>query len=218
MWKIPVGSETISAQYDAADDERAVFVLAHGAGGAMNDRGVLAAAKAMRATGLGVVRFNFPYKERKAGRPDPMPVLMDTISAVAERAFEELRPARLILGGRSMGGRAASMLAASGFDADGLLLLAYPLHPPNQFGKLRDAHLPRIAMPVLCFNGTRDEFCRRDYMERVLQGVQSTWTMHWLDGADHSFHVLKSSGRTDADVLDEVRATTIQWLDALPHG
>jgi predicted alpha/beta-hydrolase family hydrolase len=217
MWKIPVGHETISADYDPADDEQGVFVMAHGAGGNMSDRGVLAAAKAMRSAGLGVVRFNFPYKEAKRGRPDPMPLLMDTVSAVAEHAYEELRPSMLIIGGRSMGGRAASMLAASGFDADGLLLLAYPLHPPNQFGKLRDTHLPQIGMPVLCLNGTRDEFCRRDLMVRTLTLVKPTWTMRWLDGADHSFHVLKSSGRTDADVMDEVRAATAQWLSTFPQ-
>ena len=217
MWQVPVGNEAVSAAYDPAADEKGVFVLAHGAGGNMNDRGVLAAAKAMRSAGLGVVRFNFPYKEAKRGRPDPMPLLMDTVSAVAERAYEELRPPMLIIGGRSMGGRAASMLAASGFDADGLLLLAYPLHPPNQFGKLRDTHLPQIAMPVLCLNGTRDEFCRRDLMVRTLTLVKPTWTMRWLDGADHSFHVLKSSGRTDADVMDEVRAATVQWLSTFPQ-
>lgn len=217
MWTVPVGSETVSAEYDPANDEVGVFVLAHGAGGNMTDRGVLAAAKAMRSAGLGVVRFNFPYKERKSGRPDPMPLLMDTVSAVTERAYEELRPARMLIGGRSMGGRAASMLAASGFDADGLLLLAYPLHPPNQFGKLRDTHLPQIGMPVLCLNGTRDEFCRRDLMLRTLTLVKPTWTMRWLDGADHSFHVLKSSGRTDADVMDEVRLATTEWLSTLPQ-
>src|SRR5688500_15904936 len=105
MWKVPVGSATISAAYDPADDEKGVFILAHGAGGNMSDRGVLAAAKAIRAAGLGVVRFNFLYKERKAGRPDPMPLLMDTVAAVAEHAYEALRPERLIIGGRSMGGR-----------------------------------------------------------------------------------------------------------------
>lgn len=216
MWKIPVGSETVSAEYDPANDQKGVFVLAHGAGGNMNDRGVLAASKAMRAAGLGVVRFNFLYKERKAGRPDPMPLLMDTVAAVTERAAEELGPGqKLIIGGRSMGGRAASMLAASGFDADALLLLAYPLHPPNQFGKLRDTHLPQIEMPVLCINGTRDEFCRRDLMVRTLALVKPVWTMHWLDSADHSFHVLKSSGRADADVMAETSQATGQWLGGL---
>lgn len=216
MWKVSIGDSTVSAEYDPAESEKGVYVLAHGAGGTMNDRGVLAAAKAMRGAGLGVVRFNFPYKERKGGRPDPMPLLMDTVAAVAERTFEELRPERLIIGGRSMGGRAASMLAAGGFDADGLLLLAYPLHPPNQFGKLRDTHLPQIAMPVLCFNGTRDEFCRKDLMVRTLTLVKPSWTMHWLDGADHGFHVLKTSGRTDAELWDEVRAATNRWLEAIP--
>ena len=217
MWKVPVANEVVSAEYDSAEDERGIFVMAHGAGGNMTDRGVLAAAKAMRSAGLGVVRFNFPYKEKKSGRPDPMPLLMDTVAAVAERAYEELQPSTLIIGGRSMGGRAASMLAASGFDADGLLLLAYPLHPPNQFGKLRDTHLPQIGMPVLCLNGTRDEFCRRDLMLRTLTLVKPTWTMRWLDGADHSFHVLKSSGRTDADVMDEARLATVEWLSTLPQ-
>jgi uncharacterized protein len=218
IWKIQVGSESTSAEYDPAlGDQRGIFVCAHGAGGNMNDRSTLAASKAIRAAGLGVVRFNFLYKERKAGRPDPMPLLMDTVAAVVERAYDELHGGQLIIGGRSMGGRAASMLAASGFDADGLLLLAYPLHPPNQFGKLRDAHLPQIGMPVLCINGTRDEFCRRDLMVRTLTLVKPVWTMKWLDAADHSFHVLKSSGRSDADVMDEVRVATSEWLDTLPE-
>ena len=117
-----------------------------------------------------------------------------------------------------MGGRAASMLAADGFAADGLLLLAYPLHPPGQPEKLRDAHLPRITMPVLCFSGTRDDFCRRDLMERVLTTVTAPWEMHWLEGADHSFHVLKSSGRTDADVLSEVADASAAWLARLPSA
>jgi hypothetical protein len=166
---------------------------------------------------MGVVRFNFLYKERKSGRPDPMPKMMETITAVVDHARRELGPRRpLIIGGRSMGGRAASMLAADGFDADGLLLLAYPLHPPGRPEQLRDAHLPRIRMPVICFNGTRDVFCTPALMERVLTTVTTRWEMHWLDGADHSFHVPKSSGRTDAVVLDEVGTAVAAWLPSLP--
>jgi len=218
MWKISVGSEVVSAEYDAATgDEIGVFVMAHGAGGNLKDRSTLAAAKALRQAGLGVVRFNFLYKERGSGRPDPMPKLMETAAAVAQYASDTLRPEKLIIGGRSMGGRAFSMLAAEGFDADGLLLLAYPLHPPGEKGKLRDAHLPSIRMPVLCFNGTRDEFCDPAIMRRVVTTVKTDWTMHWLEGADHSFHVLKSSGRSDAQVLDEVRETTSTWLAARAH-
>ena len=218
IWTIPVGSASTTAEYDPAlGDRRGIFVCAHGAGGNIKDRSTLAAANALRRAGLGVVRFNFLYKEEGSGRPDPMPKLMDTAAAVAEYTQDTLKPDTLIVGGRSMGGRAFSMLAAEGFDVDGLLLLAYPLHPPGEKGKLRDAHLPSIQMPVLCFNGTRDEFCDPAIMRRVISGVKAPWTMHWLEGADHSFHVLKSSGRTDAQVLDEVCKTTGDWLAALSH-
>jgi predicted alpha/beta-hydrolase family hydrolase len=137
------------------------------------------------------------------------------VSAVVDRARDELDPKTLIIGGRSMGGRAASMLAADGFAANGLLLLAYPLHPEGQPEKLRDAHLPRITMPVLCVNGTRDGLCTPEIMTRVLQTVTAPWEMHWLDGADHSFHVLKSSGRNDAAVLAEVGDVSERWLSRL---
>src|SRR5258706_4393393 len=114
------------------------------------------------------------------------------------------------------------MLAAGGFASDGLLLAAYPLHPAplhpaGQPEKLRDAHLPRIRCPVLCFNGTRDALCRRDLMERALANGQAPWQMHWLEGADHSFHLLKSSGRTDAQVDAEVGAPPARWLAALGY-
>jgi len=213
-WKIDVGGESTRAVYEPAttDAERAVYVFAHGAGGNMSDRAVLAAAKTMRGIGLGVVRFNFLYKERGSGRPDQMPKLMATTRAVVERVRAELRPKRVVIGGRSMGGRAASMLAAEKFNADGLLLLAYPLHPPGQPEKLRDAHLPNIEMPVLCFNGTKDIFCTPELMKRVLTTVTAPWEMQWLEGADHSFHVLKSSGRNDAAVLAEVGSVSMEWL------
>lgn len=218
-WQVPAGDagETVSAVYEppTAGEERAIFVMAHGAGGNMSDRAMLAAANALRARGIGVVRFNFPYKEKGSGRPDPMPKCMAVIEAVVGMVRRELHPSALLIGGRSMGGRAASMLAADGFAADGLLLLAYPLHPEGQPAKLRDAHLPRIAMPVLCFNGTRDGLCTPEIMERVLGTVVAPWTMHWLDGADHSFHVLKSSGRNDAAVLAEVGDATAAWLSTL---
>ena len=104
------------------------------------------------------------------------------------------------------------MLAAEGFACDRLLLLAYPLHPAGEPTKLRDAHLSRIAVPVLCFNGTRDPLCRRDLMEAVVARLGANFRMHWLEAADHSFHVTKASGRTDADVLDEIQTATRSWL------
>ena len=219
-WQVTVGAETVSASYEPSTTgaESAVLVLAHGAGGNMSDRGMLASAVALQGAGLGVVRFNFVYKEKKSGRPDAMPKLMDTVRAVVERTRTELgNPRPLVIGGRSMGGRASSMLAADGFGAEGLLLLAYPLHPSGQPEKLRDAHLPRITMPVLAFSGTRDTLCTRALMERALTTVVAPWEMHWIDGADHSFHVLKSSGTSDAAVMAEIGATSRRWVDHLSH-
>lgn len=214
QWKVGVGAEETSVVYEppTSGDERAVFVCAHGAGGSMSDRSTLAAANAMRARGLGVVRFNFLYKEKGSGRPDPMPLLRRCIEAVVARVRAEREPRRLIIGGRSMGGRAASMLAADGFATDGLLLLAYPLHPAGKPEQLRDAHLPAISAPTLCLSGTRDALCTRDLMEQVLERVGARFRMHWLEGADHSWHVLKSSGRTDAEVLDEAARVAEAWL------
>ncbi len=212
-WRVAVGADETSAVYEPATvAQSAVFVCAHGAGGSISDRATLASANALRSAGLGVVRFNFLYKERKSGSPDPMPRLKECVAAVVERTRAELAPDTLVMGGRSMGGRAASMLAADGYDADGLLLLAYPLHPPGQHDKLRDAHLPSISMPVLCFNGTRDVFCDPGLMKEALKKVKTGWEMHWVDAADHSFHVPKKSGRTDAEVLQEIADTTRQWL------
>src|SRR5207248_2759405 len=114
-----------------------------------------------------------PYRERGSRRPDPMPRLQECIAAVAAHARGEIAPQTLILGGRSMGGRAASMLAADGFSCDGLLLLAYPLHPAGRPEELRDAHLAKIAVPVLCLNGTRDTLCARDpFHVTCIQGIE----------------------------------------------
>jgi predicted alpha/beta-hydrolase family hydrolase len=216
-FRVDVGAEATTADVDRASSgtAQAVFVCAHGAGGNMSDRGMLATSRALSQQGMDVVRFNFLYKEKRINRPDPMPVLKQTIQAVVAQVRDMLHPRVLIIGGRSMGGRAASMLAAEGFRADGLLLLAYPLHPAGKPEQLRDAHLPAIQAPVLCLNGTRDALCRRDLMERVLQRVGRNWSMHWLDGADHSFHVLKSSGRTDAEVLREIAERSERWLGAI---
>jgi len=159
---------------------------------------MLALDQALSGIGLEVVRFNFPYREKGARRPDPMPVLKETIKIVSS-SFDFP-----ILGGRSMGGRAASMLAADGFPCRGLLLFAYPLHPAGQPEKLRVAHLPEIKVPVLCFNGTKDALCRRDLME---QHVPAGWNMQWLEGADHSL-------KRVAD-LEAIARETKKWLATL---
>ena len=162
--------------------------------------------------GLSVVRFNFLYTEKKKGPPDRMPRLMECYAAVVAKVREEVSPAHLFIGGHSMGGRTASMLAAEGFACDGVLLLAYPLHPSGQPEKLRDAHLAQIQAPVLCLNGTRDELCQKELMEQVVAKLPARFTMHWLEAADHGFHVQKRSGRTDEEVLREIGEVSGQWV------
>ena len=171
---------------------------------------MLRAAAALGPLGLRVVRFNFPYRDQGSRRIDPMPVLKSSFQQVITRERE--KGEKLIVGGRSMGGRVASMLAAEGLQCDGLLLLAYPLHPAGKPEKLRDAHLAAIRCPVLCVNGTRDPLCDRALMEAVLAKLGKNWRMHWLEGADHSFNVLKSSGRTAADVDAELASAARSWL------
>ena len=156
---------------------------------------MLALDRTLTDIGLEVVRFNFPYREKGRKIPDPMPVLKASIAELGSGA---------IIGGRSMGGRAASMLAADGFPCRGLLLFAYPLHPAGQPEKLRVAHLADIKVPVLCFNGTRDALCRRDLME---QHVPPAWNMLWLEGADHSL-------KRVAD-LEAIARETKKWLATL---
>ena len=180
----------------------------------MNDSGMAALASLFDARGLTVVRFNFPYTEKGSRRPDPMPVLESRVAEVATRVRAEAPAAPLVLGGRSMGGRAASMLVAGGFACEGLLLLAYPLHPAGKPERLRDAHLARIGVPALCLNGTRDPLCRRDLMDAVVERLPGSFRMHWIEEADHGFHVRKSSGRTDDDVLREIGDVTGEWLGA----
>ena len=170
---------------------------------------MLATAAALERRGIEVVRFDFAYRERGSRRPDPMPVLRTRYEEVIAAVRPNLGDRKLIIGGRSMGGRVASMLAADGFPCDGLLLFAYPLHPAGQPEKLRDAHLPRIKVPVLCFNGTRDALCRRDLMERALTTVTTDWQMHWLEGADHSL-----KGET---VLNEIADTAAAWVANWRH-
>ena len=213
-WRVAVAAEETSAVFEPAEPgpARAAFVCAHGAGGHRADRGMERLAQTLRGRRFDVVRFNFLYREKRSARPDAMPRLEQCMEAVAARARAELGPKRLVLGGRSMGGRAASMLAAGGFACDALLLLAYPLHPAGKPSELRAAHLPRIGVPVLCINGTRDALCTRELMEGVLPAVRTRWEMHWLEGADHSFRVLKSSRRTEAEVYAEIGEASARWL------
>ena len=177
---------------------------------------MLRLASALESSGLDVVRFNFDYVDKGTRRIDPMPVLKKRFEFEVDQARRDRPDGKIIIGGRSMGGRVASLLAAEGFSCDGLLLAAYPLHPAGKPEMLRDAHLPNIRCPVLFLSGTRDLLCTRALMEASLAKLKAPVEMHWLEGADHSFHVLKSAGRSDADVLAEAGAAIAKWVRSYP--
>ncbi len=193
-----------------------IVVLGHGAGGNRKNAMLVGLADALAESGRAALLYNFPYAEARARRPDPPAVLEAATRAAAALAREASGARRVVHGGRSMGGRIASQVVAQGEPADGLVFLGYPLHPPGQFEKRREAHLPQIAAPMLFLQGTRDAFARADLLDALMARLGATGELHRVEHADHSFGVLKRSGRTPADVLEEVRSALLGWLER--HG
>jgi predicted alpha/beta-hydrolase family hydrolase len=214
MRELPVPGADASASLHGSG--ATVVVLGHGAGGSRRTPMLLALAEAIAGSGRAAVLYNFPYAERGRRSPDPPAVLEATTRAAAALALETTGAGRIVHGGRSMGGRIASQVVSAGERADGLAFLAYPLHPPGQFEKRREAHLPSIGVPMLFVQGTRDAFAREDLLLSLVEGLGSRAELHRVAGADHSFGVLKRTGRTAADVLAEVRDTLLGWLGR--HG
>jgi hypothetical protein len=190
-----------------------VVVLGHGAGGNRKTPMLVALATSLAESGRAALLYNFPYAEARARRPDPPAVLEATTRAAAALAREASGARHVVHGGRSMGGRIASQVVAQGEPANGLVFLGYPLHPPGQFEKRREAHLPQIAAPMLFLQGTRDAFARADLLDALMARLGATAELHRVEHADHSFGVLKRSGRSPADVLEEVRGTLLGWLE-----
>jgi predicted alpha/beta-hydrolase family hydrolase len=190
-----------------------VVVLGHGAGGSRRTPMLAALADALAGSGRAALLYNFPYAERGERRPDLPAVLEATTRAVASLALESTGARWIVHGGRSMGGRIASQVVAAGERADGLAFLAYPLHPPGQFEKRREAHLPKIGAPMLFVQGTRDAFARGDLLLALMKRLGPRAELHRVAEADHSFGVLKRSGRTPEDVLAETRDALVAWLD-----
>jgi predicted alpha/beta-hydrolase family hydrolase len=193
-----------------------VVVLGHGAGGTRRTPMLVALAETLAGSGRAAVLYNFPYAERGRRSPDPPAVLEATARAAAALALDATGATRIVHGGRSMGGRIASQVVAAGERADGLAFLAYPLHPPGQFERRREAHLPSIEVPMLFVQGTRDAFAREDLLLALIERLGPRAELHRVADADHSFGVLKRSERTPQDVLAEVRGALLGWLDG--HG
>lgn len=190
-----------------------VVVLGHGAGGNRNNPMLVALAAALERSGRAALLYNFPYAERRLRRPDPPDVLEAVAREAAARARAESGARHVVHGGRSMGGRIASQVVAAGEPAAGLVFLGYPLHPPGRPDERREAHLPGIAAPMLFVQGTRDAFARPDLLAALLDRLGARAERHVVEAADHSFGVLKRSGRTPADVQDEVERAVLGWLD-----
>jgi len=210
---ITVGEKTVSAISTTPEgDARFTFVYAPGAGSNINDPFGDYLSSRLPAAGGSLVRFQFPYMEAGKRGPDRPPILEETWRAVIDR----VRPAtgKLVVGGRSMGGRIASRVVAQGTQVDGLALLAYPLNPPRTPATPRNGHLPDIAVPTLFCSGTRDNFAAPGSLAAVVDEMPNA-ALHELDGADHGFAVLKSSGRTREDVWQEVADVILNWVEGI---
>jgi predicted alpha/beta-hydrolase family hydrolase len=201
--------------------DRAVL-LAHGAGSDLDGAALRAVADALADAKVPSLRFNYPYRSAGRNAPD-RPKVLDaaTREAAAELARRsKLPPARLVLGGRSMGGRYCSMVVAADDDpvpALGLLMLSYPLHAAGKPERPRTEHFPTVRVPVLFVSGTRDSLAGQDALAAAARAIPAPVTFHWIESADHGYRPLKASGRTPADVLSEVAETATKWVSGLPN-
>ena len=200
--------------------DRAVL-LAHGAGADKESAVLKGVANALAAAGIPSLRFDYPYRVANKRSPDRPAVLeRATRDAAAELAKRASLPAdRLVLGGRSMGGRYCSQIVGDEelpVPALGLLLLGYPLHPAGQPARLRVDHFPRLRVPCLFVSGTRDSLAGRDALTKATKKITGPVSMHWLDTADHGFRPLKASGRTLPDIAAEVAQVSTEWVLSLP--
>lgn len=190
-------------------------ILAHGAGNDMHNPLLVAVQAGLARHGHPSVRFNFPYKQRGSRAPDPAPVLEACYRRIVDQVRREFGSSRLIIGGKSMGGRIASQIVAGGVEADGLLFLGYPLHPAGRPERLRVAHLAGIRAPMLFFAGTRDPLCDLSLLHGALADLTAPITLHVIEDGDHSFRVPKRSGRTEEEVHQEIIWACAAWLRGL---
>jgi predicted alpha/beta-hydrolase family hydrolase len=193
----------------------ACFVFAHGAGAGMQHPFMVEMADGLAALGVATLRYQFPYMERKSKRPDPPTLCQETVRAAVVFAARRMKRVPLIAGGKSFGGRMTSQAQALEplRAARGLAFLGFPLHPPKRPSAERATHLASVNVPMLFMQGTRDELAQLVLLKRVIRRLRGRATLKLLDGADHSFHVLVRSGRTDAQVMAEMLKFFSQWIN-----
>jgi hypothetical protein len=197
-------------------DAWAMYVLAHGAGAGMRHRFMESIAQTLAERGIATLRYQFPYVEAGTRRPDPPGVLEAAVRAVVAKAREVAPELPLFGGGKSLGGRMTSnAMARRPLEGVlGLVFLGFPLHPPKRPGVTRAEHLDRVESPMLFLQGTRDDLAELELITSVCGRLGPRATLHVVEGADHSFSVLKRSGRSDAGVMEELAIAVGQWCRA----
>ena len=211
------GQGEVSALLSRPAKERRLLVLAHGAGAGMSHPFMANLAGALASVSVATFRYQFPYMEQRRRVPDSPAVLTATVVAALRAAAEAVPGLPLFAGGKSMGGRMTSQAAAQHpLDAvRGLVFFGFPLHPPNRPGTKRADHLAKVTTPTLFLQGTRDTLADLNLLRPVCARLGSQATLHVIETADHSFHVLKRSGRNDAEVLQELAETVASWAEQI---
>jgi predicted alpha/beta-hydrolase family hydrolase len=211
------GVGEVSAIFLRPAKARWLLVLAHGAGAGMTHPFLETLANELAAASVATFRYQFPYMEQKRRAPDRPPVLTATVAAAVREAAKAAPGLPLLAGGKSMGGRMTSTAAAQQplEGVRGVVFFGFPLHPPDRPGTKRGDHLPDVKLPMLFLQGTRDTFADLNLLRPICAKLGATATLHVIEGADHSFHLLKSSGKTDAEVLKGLAHTTAAWAEKI---
>lgn len=204
----------VSGILQLPDDAQALLVFAHGAGAGMRHSFMEQMAGLLGEQRIGTLRYQFPYMEAGRSSPDRPPTLEATVSAAVAEAGRRAPGLPLIAGGKSMGGRMTSGAAAKAAlpGVRGLVFFGFPLHPPKNPGIARAEHLSHVTVPMLFIQGTRDSLADMTLIREVTGALGSRASVHIVDEGDHSFHVPKRSGKTDAQVLTEIAAVVRNWL------
>ncbi len=199
------------------DGARLLYVLAHGAGAGMRHPFLESISQRLAERSIATLRYQFPYMEQRARRPDPPAVAAATVRAAVMEAARVAPGLPLLAGGKSFGGRMTSTAQAEAPLAGvrGLVFLGFPLHPPGRPSDTRAEHLAQVRIPMLFLQGDRDEFAAVNSLKPVVRRLGAGATLHLVEGGDHSFHVLKRSGRTDADVMSELADVVMEWTGGL---